>query len=184
GPWPGQPPARARPGGRRGDLGPAGRDGAHHARRAGPGQAAVGPGPLGRAADVGGRVRGGAGEHRAERGLTGPARPRRQPGSAGSLPVADVALTAFIMILFRSARWVSSLRRSRWSLAWVAARAAPLAPSTWATSVWTCCAPGKAQVTRPSTTRGRPKLASDSLTWYWVRLESSSLFAGEQLLAP
>ena len=59
------------------DLGPAGRDGAHHTRRAGPGQAAIGPGPLGRAADLGGRLRRGAGEHRPERDLTGDGRPCR-----------------------------------------------------------------------------------------------------------
>jgi len=77
------------------------------------------------------RLRGGAGEHRPERDLTGAGRPgHRQPGSGGSLPVADVALTAFIMILFRYARWASSVRRSRWSFAVAATRAAPLAPST------------------------------------------------------
>ena len=110
--------------------------------------------------------------------------PPGQPGSTGSLPVADVAFTALIMILSTYARWALSARSSRWSLLVAAARAAPWDLSTPATSFWTRCASGKAQVTRPSTALDRRRLASDSWTWYPTRSLRSSLFAGEQFVAP
>src|SRR6266571_763150 len=109
----------------------------------------------------------------------------RQPGSRGGAAWAASAALADSMTESTAERCASSFARARRSAAEASARACGLlAASTSATSDCTRSASGDAQVTRPLTTRARRKLASDSVTWYWVRSVSSSLLAGEQLAAP
>src|SRR6266516_6541195 len=111
--------------------------------------------------------------------------PGGQPGSRGGAAWAASAALADSMTESTAERCASSFARARRSAAEASALACGLlAASTSATSDCTRSASGDAQVTRPLTTRARRKLASDSVTWYWVRSVSSSLLAGEQLAAP